>query len=78
MFFRKARPYVGGCQNSGHFLGTVNIKCPIIIGNQKGTIILTPTHVDSPRSPYRLLVANGGTDSLSVPHTPEPNQSPQS
>ena len=26
---------VGGCQNYGHFLGTLNIKCRIIIGTQK-------------------------------------------
>ena len=33
--------YMGGCQNSGPFLGTLNIRCRIIIGIQKGTIILT-------------------------------------
>ena len=33
----------GGCQNSGPFLGTLNIRCRIIIGTQKGTIILTTT-----------------------------------
>ena len=37
--------YVGGCQNYGPFLGTQNIKGRIIIGIQKGTIILTTTHV---------------------------------
>ena len=36
---------VGGCQNCGPFLGTLNIRCRIIIGIQKGTIILTTTHV---------------------------------
>ena len=35
---------MGGCQNYGPFLGTVNIRCRIIIGIQKGTIILTSTH----------------------------------
>ena len=34
----------GGCQNYGPFLGTLNIRCRIIIGTQKGTIILTTTH----------------------------------
>ena len=27
--------YMGGCQNSGPFLGTLNIRCRIIIGIQK-------------------------------------------
>ena len=34
---------MGGCQNYGPFLGTLNIRCRIIIGTQKGTIILTTT-----------------------------------
>ena len=37
--------HVGGCQNYGPFLGTLNIRGRIIIGTQKGTIILTTTHV---------------------------------
>ena len=36
--------YMGGCQNYGPFLGTPNIRCRIILGTQKGTIILTATH----------------------------------
>ena len=32
---------MGGCQNYGPFWGTLNIRCRIIIGIQKGTIILT-------------------------------------
>ena len=36
---------MGGCQNYGPFLGTLNSKCRIIVGTQKGTIILTSTHV---------------------------------
>ena len=36
---------MGGCQNCGPFLGTLNISCRIIIGTQKGTIILTTTHM---------------------------------
>ena len=31
--------YVGGCQNYGPFLGTLNIRCRIIIGILKGTSI---------------------------------------
>ena len=43
----RGRPesHVGGWQNYGPFLGTLNIRCRIIIGIQKGTIILTTTHV---------------------------------
>ena len=37
--------YMGGCQNYGPFLGTLNIRCRIIIGIQKGTIILTTTYI---------------------------------
>ena len=36
---------MGGCQNYGPFLGTLNIRCRIIIGIQEGTIILTTTHM---------------------------------
>ena len=36
---------MGGCQNCGPFLGTLNIRCHIIIGIQKGNIILTATHM---------------------------------
>ena len=36
---------MGGCQNYGPFLGTPNKRCRIIIGTQKGTPILTTTHM---------------------------------
>ena len=36
---------MGGCQNDDPFWGTLNIWCRIIIGIQKGTIILTTTHI---------------------------------
>ena len=36
---------MGGCQNCGPFMGTLNIRGHIIIGTQKGTIILTTTHM---------------------------------
>ena len=39
--------FMGGCQNYGPFLGTLNIRCRIIIGIQKGTIILTTPHIHS-------------------------------
>ena len=37
--------YMGGCQNYGPFLGTLDIRGRIIIGTQKGTTILTTTHM---------------------------------
>ena len=37
---------MSGCQNYGPFLGTLNIRCRIMTGTQKGTIILTTTHVE--------------------------------
>ena len=37
--------YMGSCQNYGPFLGTLNNRCRIIIGTQKGTILLTTTHI---------------------------------
>ena len=36
---------LGGCQNDDPFLGTLNIRCHIIIGTPKGTRILTSTYV---------------------------------
>ena len=42
---RHIRMYMGGCQNYGPFLGTLNIRCRIMIGIQKGTIILITTHI---------------------------------
>ena len=36
---------MGGCQRYDPFLGTLNIRGRIIIGTQKGTIILTTTHI---------------------------------
>ena len=37
--------HMGGCQNYGPFLGTLHIRGRTIIGTQKGTIILTTTHI---------------------------------
>ena len=36
---------MGSCQNYGPFLGTLHNRCRIMIGSQKGTIILTSTHI---------------------------------
>ena len=43
-----------GCQNYGPFLGTLNSRCRTIIGIQKGTIILTTTHIKSKGSGFRV------------------------
>ena len=40
---------MGGCQNYGPFLGTLTIRCRIIIRIQTGTIILTTTHISLTR-----------------------------
>ena len=40
---------MGGCQNYDPALGTLNIRCRIIIRIQKGTIILTATHIELER-----------------------------
>ena len=36
---------MGGCQNYGPLLGPPKIRCRIILRTQKGTIILTTTHM---------------------------------
>ena len=36
---------MSGCQNDGPFLGTLNIRCRIMVGTQRGTIILTTSHI---------------------------------
>ena len=36
---------MGGCQNYGPFLGTLNLRCRMKIRTQKGTLILTTTHI---------------------------------
>ena len=36
---------MGGCQNYGPFLGPYYNTAPIISGAQKGTLILTTTHM---------------------------------
>ena len=36
---------MGGCQNYGPFLATLNNRCRTIMGTQKGTLILTTTHI---------------------------------
>ena len=38
---------MGGCQNYGPFLCSLNTRCRTAIRTHKGTIILTTTHVSS-------------------------------
>ena len=47
---------MGSCQNYGPFLGTLNNRCRIIIRTQKGTIILTTTHIRFRPPVYMLFV----------------------
>ena len=42
---RSSGHHMGGCQNYGPLLGTLNNRCRIIIRTQKGTLILTTTHM---------------------------------
>ena len=44
------RNYMGGSQNSGLFLGSLNTRCSTILRTQNGTIILTTIN-----HPYRPL-----------------------
>ena len=45
---------MGGCQNCGPFLGTLNIRGHITIGIQKGTIILTTSLIYPPFKEFGL------------------------
>ena len=36
---------MGGCQNHGPLVGLLNTRCRIVVGTQKGTIVLTTTNV---------------------------------
>ena len=53
----------------GSFLGTLNIRCRIIIGIQKGTIILTTTHMTVRGCPYFDLLSH-----RSLPETLKTNR----
>ena len=53
---------MGGCQNCGPFLDPYYNTAPNIQGTQKGTIILTTTHM------FGLRVGAGGYLRLSICH----------
>ena len=63
--------YMGSFKNYGPFLATLNIRCRIIIRTQKGTIILTTTHIVIIFSMYvegsglRALVFSSGCSQVS-------------
>ena len=61
---------MGSCQNFGPFLGTLNNRCRIIIGTQKGTIILTTTDMplehDSCKIGLWILMSGLGLRSLGL------------
>ena len=58
--------HMGGCQNYGPFLGTLNVRCRIIIGTQKGTIILITTYIyTQTENPMHA----GYPSKLSIPYT---------
>ena len=47
--------HMGGCQNYGPFLGTLNIRCRIIIGIQQRTIILRTPHMSHIINSLRVI-----------------------
>ena len=51
--------HMGSCQNYGPFLGTLNIRCRIILGTQKGTLILTTTHIAPSQTFGRVQKVHG-------------------
>ena len=57
---------MGGCQNYGPFLGTLNMRCRIVIGIQKGPIILTTTRIEGYREPICRNVNHHSQEALGV------------
>ena len=49
--------HAGSSQNYGPFWGTLNNRCRIMIRIQKGTLILTTTHVEFRSSGSEFTVA---------------------
>ena len=69
------RDYLGGCQNYGPLLGTLNIRCRTIIGIRKGTMILTTTHIRVLKVLYIYRGSTGITwgsyaDDVGINYTP--------
>ena len=60
---------MGGCQNYGPSLGTLNTRCGIIIGIEKGAIMLTATQIqDSTSTITGQEMKHRGRDSVFGPH----------
>ena len=55
--WNRKKNYMGGCQNYGPILGPRNIRCRIILRTQKGSIILTTTHIARSKPPSTLEMA---------------------
>ena len=55
----RTHEHMGGCQN--YFLGTLNTRCRTILGTQKGTLILTTTHMHSLLEASNLKADNPST-----------------
>ena len=56
---------MGSCQKKGSlFWGTLNIRCRIILGTQKGTLISTTTHMflNGRLGRHRQVLGLGGGD----------------
>ena len=64
---RSCKTHMGSCQNYGPFLGTLNIRCRIMIGIEKGTIILTTTHLVLELKIAHLCALFGAVFNISSP-----------
>ena len=62
---------MGGCQKNGPFLGTLNIRCRIIIGIKKGAIILKTTRMSSLLPMAKVLVQELALVVLLLPGPPK-------
>ena len=51
---RGLQNHMGGCQNYGILLGPLNTRCLILLRIQKGTIILTTTHI--PQADLNIMI----------------------
>ena len=68
---------MGGCQNYGPLLGTLNIRCSILVRIQKGTITLTTTRmIASILKPHELASQPGCTWTIQQNLLPFSGQKP--
>ena len=64
--------YMGGCQNYGPFLGPRDNTAPNIQGTQKGTIILTTTHMELKKVVKGVSRAEGSCNPIVTACMPKP------